>query len=84
MTCDDFYARFHPERRDGAVVVREPDQLDGVPQSRLWTIVACDDQPGQPWVLMPGYHFVNRLGYIVTEEHWVDGADDVDDFYVDA
>lgn len=40
-------------------VVNEP--------SRLWTVV--DDDEGNA-VVVPGYHFVNRQGYIITQEPW--------------
>lgn len=40
---------------------------------RIWTMVDCDGE----WWLCPGYHFVNRLGYIVTEQPWDDDTSDV-------
>lgn len=33
----------------------------------IWTIVSCDDGVMR---LSPGYHLVNRMGYIITEKEW--------------
>jgi hypothetical protein len=30
---------------------------------KVWTVIDCDDMP----VIASGFHFVNRLGYIITE-----------------
>ncbi len=34
-------------------------------ERHVWTIIECDD--GQ-WYLSPGYHFINRIGYIITKQ----------------
>jgi hypothetical protein len=37
----------------------------------LWTVV--DNNPNSVYLdVIPGYHFVNRLGYYVTEVPWTD------------
>lgn len=48
------------------------DRMPGSdPQSRcLWTIVESDD--GGDLYAVPGVHYVNRIGYIVTEETWTE------------
>lgn len=33
----------------------------------LWTVVTGDDDN---WYIVPGYHFVNRLGYIICKVPW--------------
>lgn len=35
----------------------------------IWTIVDTD---GDNFVIIAGFHFVNRLGYFVTEKAWED------------
>ena len=35
---------------------------------RVWTIVDCDGQLH----VSPGYHFVNRIGYVLCEVPWTD------------
>lgn len=67
------------------------DRMPGVdPKSRhLWTVVTADD--GETLCVVPGVHFVNREGYLLTEEEWTDdiadavyfeaiGSDDEEDF----
>ena len=34
----------------------------------VWTIVDCEDE--ESWIF-PGYHYVNRIGYIITTIPWV-------------
>lgn len=48
--------------------IREREGICNVAFERLWTLV----ETGESEVLyaLPGYHFVNRLGYIVTEKAW--------------
>lgn len=36
---------------------------------RIWTLI--DGEDGRNW-LVAGYHLVNRIGYVVTEEPWED------------
>ena len=40
-----------------------------VPNNRVWTIV---DGDGDDLIIIAGYHFVNRLGYLVTDKAWED------------
>ena len=40
-----------------------------VPNNRIWTIV---DGDGDDLIIIAGYHFVNRLGYLVTDKAWED------------
>jgi len=39
---------------------------------QIWTLI--EEDGGQ--FLIPGYHFVNRIAYLITEESWYD-ADEV-------
>jgi hypothetical protein len=64
---------------------REPKDLSELPQGitdtderHLWTLIDPMVPSGmQYWV--PGYHYVNRVGYIRTENPW--NADDLQDEY---
>ena len=40
-----------------------------VPNNRVWTIV---DGDGDDLLIIAGFHLVNRLGYLVTDEAWED------------
>lgn len=39
---------------------------------RVWTVVECDDDA---WMAEPGFHLVNRLGYVTTTRPWVSGSE---------
>lgn len=73
-----FEKRFKPLWRDDD---REPLSVAeplGPDHSHLWTLVDPSLDSGmQFWV--PGYHYVNRVGYIFTEVPW--GPDDEGDEY---
>ena len=36
---------------------------------RIWTIV---DGDGDDLIIIAGFHFVNRIGYLITNEEWED------------
>lgn len=49
---------------------------DPVLRKRLWTILESDsDEPESDdnvFIIQAGYHYVNRYGYLITEEPWED------------
>ena len=47
----------------------ELEYIKAQPNKRIWTIVDGDDDD---LLIIAGYHFVNRLGYLVTNEEWSD------------
>ena len=44
--------------------------LKTIPDDRIWTAVESDDEEDERPVIVSGMHFVNRLGYFVTENPW--------------
>lgn len=48
--------------------IREREAIGNIAFERLWTLV----ETGESDVLyaLPGYHHINRLGYLVTEKAW--------------
>ena len=44
-----------------------------VPNKHVWTVL---DGPGSSCYVVAGWHYVNRLGYIVTELPWT--SDDIE------
>lgn len=36
-------------------------------EDTVWTIVECDDEEEY---IIQGFHYVNRIGYIITQESW--------------
>lgn len=51
----------------------EVEYVKQVPNNRIWTIVDTD---GDDLLILAGYHFVNRLGYLITNEAWEDENED--------
>ena len=52
---------------------KELDYVKNVPQGRVWTII--DNNDG--WYgIIAGYHWINRLGYLITEEEWSDSNEE--------
>lgn len=61
--------------------------FDDVRNERLehvWTIVESGEDSDLNWYAAPGFHVVNKLGYVTTEKPWTDEALDaiyfLDDF----
>lgn len=50
----------------------ELDQVKHLPVNTVWTIVTGDNDGDDSWFAMPGFRFVNRLGYVVTTKPWDD------------
>lgn len=46
------------------------------PLQRVWTVVEGDT--GKRWWALTGYHVVNRLFYLVSEQEWTDEDSAVD------
>ena len=43
-------------------------------QKKVWTIIEGDDNAQY---IIPGFHLVNRMGFLVTEKQWVTGTEEV-------
>jgi hypothetical protein len=54
------------------------------PPDYIWTIVDSGDDSDGNWYAQPGFHVVNRLGYVMTRKPWTDSTPDaiyfLDDF----
>ena len=50
----------------------EFDEVNKSPINHVWTIVESGNPTNENWYAMPGYHFVNRLGYVLTRKPWED------------
>ena len=46
------------------------------PTHHVWTIVDSGDDADGNWYACPGYHIVNKLGYVMTKKAWVDETRD--------
>lgn len=82
MTEDEFYNEFNPIKNhiddnasfDGCMFETYGKELDFVKASgdqHIWTIVEADGK----MFITSGYHFVDRIGYLITEEEFKEGLD---------
>ncbi|WP_314191963.1 hypothetical protein [uncultured Arthrobacter sp.] len=76
LTEHEFDSRFTvvPDPVTGDTI-RPSDQGLDRDSRNLWTIVEGDD--GGNLYAVSGWHFVNRVGYILTEEAWTEEAEAV-------
>lgn len=80
MTYDEFIETFRPVTNhfedaafDGYLFETYDEQADYVrwqPERRIWTVIEGDD--GELY-LVDGYHWVDRIGYFLTEVPWSPG-----------
>lgn len=86
---DDFYARYHPVQNhldlnaswDGCLFETFGQELmyaweagkDEKSCRKIWTLIEGDS--GNLW-MVPGFHYVNRLGFFITEEEWQEDAEE--------
>jgi hypothetical protein len=79
LSCDDWRDAYRPVSNtlrtnapfDGCMFETFGPELDAVTAADpacVWTIVSTDDDDGL--YLLSGFHFVNRLGYLITERPW--------------
>ena len=40
------------------------------PLNNVWTVVETGDEDDGSWYAAPGYHVVNKIGYVLTEKPW--------------
>ncbi len=52
------------------------DDVKDQPVERVWTIVDTGVYEDQNWYAMPGFHIVNKLGYIMTRREWTSDTPD--------
>jgi hypothetical protein len=41
----------------------------------VWTVVETGDCDNESWYALPGFHIVNKIGYLLAEVPWVDGEE---------
>lgn len=60
------------------------DDVRDRPPEHVWTIVDSGDDSDGNWYAEPGFHVVNRLGYVMTRKPWSESTPDaiyfLDDF----
>lgn len=48
------------------------DEVKDQPENHVWTILESEDDADGNWYAAPGFHYVNKLGYILTQKPWAD------------
>jgi hypothetical protein len=71
-SVSDLDDKFGIQRAVSGDLLTHADVKD-LPLQRIWTIVEGDG--GSQWAL-PGFHVVNRLGYVSTEREWTNEDED--------
>ena len=46
------------------------------PHEHVWTIVDSGDDADGNWYAEPGFHIVNKLGYVMTRKPWSNATPD--------
>jgi hypothetical protein len=52
------------------------EDIRGSSVRHVWTIVESGSDDDGNWYAVPGFHYVNRLGYVLTARAWSDGTRD--------
>jgi hypothetical protein len=79
LTIDDFEQKYHPVKNpfrdtwtfDGCQFETYGEDIEYVrsfeDKQKIWTVI--DNNDG--WFgVVAGYHYINRIGYLITEEKW--------------
>jgi hypothetical protein len=75
------FVKNHFESRNGAyddcqfeTYDEELDYIRNYPdKNKIWTVLDCD---GEQYIAA-GYHLVNQMGYLITNEPWITGTEQV-------
>jgi hypothetical protein len=62
-------------------VLFEFDDVKDQPLDRVWTIVESGDIDDDSLYASPGFHIVNRIGFVATKKAW--SNEDCDAVYLD-
>ena len=89
LTDEDFYKKYTPIKNhlddnagwDGCMFETFGDEVQHVCNTsndpdtakRVWTVVEGDT--GKDLWIIAGYHYVNRIGYLITEQEWEDDGE---------
>jgi hypothetical protein len=74
ISRDDFDAIYKPRESPSGEPVWTWDEVQAAPLTHVWTVVTGDN--GEDEYASPGYHIVNKVGYVVTEVPWPDDTTD--------
>lgn len=67
-----FEQRFRPHVNEGGSLL-EFEDVKGLDEHHVWTVMA-DGGETDHWYTEPGFHVVNKMGYVTTEVPWNDST----------
>lgn len=73
LTEEDFEVRFHPITKNGDGELFEWADVQNLLDPWVWTVVETGDPINDSWYALPGFHIVNKVGYLRSETPWTDG-----------
>ena len=71
---DDFWTIWQPQLKPADELLDYSDIKD-LPLTQVWTIVDTGGENNN-WYACPGFHIVNKLGYVTTIKHWGNNTPD--------
>jgi hypothetical protein len=83
LTESEFDALYKPRvKRSGDLF--DFEDVVNKSMNTVWTVVEAEDDDGREhWIACPGFHVVNKMGYILTKKPWVTGDEGAYWFYDD-
>ncbi len=83
ISTDEFWDEWGVIQKSDGVMFEFEDVKDE-PVNRVWTILESGGGDDGNWYASPGFHVVNRMGYVMTKKPWTDELRDaiyfLDDF----
>ncbi|HET6632307.1 MAG TPA: hypothetical protein VFG73_06315 [Rhodanobacteraceae bacterium] len=61
----------------------EFEDVQHQPLNHVWTVCESGDDADGNWYAAPGFHIVNKLGYVMTKKAWTDSTRDANYFLDD-
>lgn len=74
LTEDEFAAKYDPQQKQPDLDLFDFEDVKDLPAERVWTIVESGGWPDH-WYALPGFHIVNKLGYVTSETPWTDDGE---------
>jgi len=74
LTEDEFDDLFTPVPDGAGDTIRASDDGLDKTSTKLWTIVEGEDAS---LIIVSGWHYVNRFGYVITDEDWTEPTEAV-------
>lgn len=68
---DEFWNEWRVIQKSSGDMFEFEDVKDQ-PINHVWTVLETGDDDNESWYASPGFHIVNRLGYVMTERPWTD------------